>query len=266
MTQTVTRAVDVGEVTLAFRESGHGEPLLLVMGLGADGTAWEPHVAAWSTHYRCIAVDNRGSGRSDQPPGPYTTAAMADDYAGLIRELGLRQVKVVGISMGGAIAQELALRHPELVSKLVLVATWARLSTYAREVFAHMARVRATAPLPVFTQLLQLWIWSPAWVDAHLGDLQAEQAAADHEDAMPRHAFDAQLAACVGHDTTGRLGDITVPTLITWGDRDIFVPPVLSRALSERIPGAEFEVFPGAAHTHHWEHLDRFNARVLEWL
>jgi pimeloyl-ACP methyl ester carboxylesterase len=252
------------EVTLTYRESGHGEPLLLIMGLGADASAWDPHVAEWSKGFRCIAVDNRGAGRSPAPPGPYTTEAMADDYARLLRDRGVEGVRVVGISMGGAIAQELALRHPELVSKLVLVATWARLTPYAQEVFAHLARVRAAVPPGVFTQTLQLWIWSAGWYDAHLDELRAEREAADG--AMSQAAFEAQAAACISHDTVDRLAGIRVPTLVTAGEGDIFVPTAVSRALAERIPRAELEIFRGWAHTHHWEDLDRFNALVREWL
>jgi pimeloyl-ACP methyl ester carboxylesterase len=252
------------DVRLTHREQGQGEPLLLIMGLGADGSAWDPHVAEWSKRFRCLAVDNRGAGRSPAPPGPYSTAEMADDYARLARRLNLEGLRVVGISMGGAIAQELALRHPDLVSKLVLVATWARLTPYPREVFAHLARIRASVPPDVFTRTLQLWIWSPAWFDAHLDELVAEQEAADG--AMPQPAFDAQAAACITHDTSARLAQIRVPTLVTAGDRDVFVPPALSNELADGIPRAELEVFSGWAHTHHWEDLDRFNALVREWL
>ena len=113
-------------IELAYTEHGDGEPLLLIMGLGADSSAWESHVAAYHKRYRCIAVDNRGVGASSTPVGPYSTGQMADDYAGLLEALDLGPVRVVGISMGGAIAQELALRHPELVERLVLVATWAK--------------------------------------------------------------------------------------------------------------------------------------------
>ena len=98
-------------INLGYREAGRGEPLVLAMGLGADSTAWERHVQRWARGYRCIAVDNRGAGASSAPPGPYSTAQLADDYAELIVELDLGPVQVVGVSMGGAIGQELALRH-----------------------------------------------------------------------------------------------------------------------------------------------------------
>lgn len=112
-------------VDLAWTETGLGDPVLLIMGLNAPGSAWQPHVDQWSQSFRCLAVDNRGAGASPAPPGPYTTAAMAEDHIRLIENLSLGRCRVVGISMGGAIAQELALRRPDLVERLVLVATWA---------------------------------------------------------------------------------------------------------------------------------------------
>src|ERR1700704_2583152 len=148
---------------LAYREAGRGRPLLLIMGLGADSTAWEAHTQAWSRKFRCIAVDNRGAGASSAPAGPYTTAILADDYAELVTGLGLGAVPVVGISMGGAIAQELALRHPALVTRLVLVSSWARLDAHAAEIFASLGAVRAQVDRATFTRLLQLWIWDPGW-------------------------------------------------------------------------------------------------------
>ena len=128
-------------IELAYQDAGSGPPVVLVMGLGAPADAWAPHVKAWVGSFRCIAVDNRGAGGSSAPSGPYRTAQLADDYAELISRLGLESVRVVGISMGGAIAQELALRHPHLVDRLVLVSSWARLPRHSVETFENLADV-----------------------------------------------------------------------------------------------------------------------------
>lgn len=254
-----------GPVELAYSERGAGEPLVLIMGLGADRSAWELHVQAYETRFRCFVVDNRGVGESPQPAGPYSTAQMAHDYAALIERLDLGAIRVVGISMGGAIAQELALRHPALVQRLVLVSTWARCDAYAAEVFCHFARVRPEVEPSAFAALLQLWIWTPGYVNGHLAELvEARDAGAAAP--QPTHAFTAQCEACITHDAAGRLGAITVPTLITAGDADIFTPLALARELHAQIPGAQLEVFPGTGHAHHWEALARFNQRTLDWL
>ncbi|MEA2245513.1 MAG: hypothetical protein QOH46_42 [Solirubrobacteraceae bacterium] len=256
-------AAAAGGIELAYTERGSGEPLVLIMGLGADRSAWDLHVAAFEKRFRCFAVDNRGAGESGKPAGPYSTAEMADDYARLIRLLGAGPVRVAGISMGGAIAQELALRHPELVERLLLVSTWARCDDYTKDIFRHFSRMRGAAAPDEFTRLLQLWIWTPEYFNAHveeLCDVRQEPAT------MPQHAFDGQCAACIGHDTSGRLADIRVPTLITAGDRDIFTPLALAEELHEEISGSELKVFPGMGHAHHWEALDEFNEYTTDWL
>jgi pimeloyl-ACP methyl ester carboxylesterase len=236
---------------------------VLIMGLGADRRAWELHLQAYEASFTCFAVDNRGAGDSPKPEGPYTTAAMADDYAALIEERGLGRVRVVGISMGGAIAQELVLRHPRLVERMVLVSTWAVCDSYTQDVFRHFAAMHATASAEEFARLLQLWIWTPEYANAHRDELDdARRAPA----AMAPAAFAAQCAACIGHDTVDRLALIDVPTLLTAGDRDIFTPLALAEQLHDLIPGAELTVFPGAGHAHHWEQLERFNRTTLEWL
>lgn len=288
-TLSVRSKVKTNGIELAYTEHGVGKPLVLIMGLGADGSAWAPHVEAYATRYRCIAVDNRGVGASSKPPGPSTTAEMADDYAGLIGALDLGRVRVVGISMGGAIAQEIALRHPDLVERLVLVATWARLDAYAKDVIAHFARVRALAPAE-FSRLLQLWLWPPEYMDAHFADLvearqlqqlwlwppgyvnqnraavREAQALATVDVSQPQYAFEAQCHACISHDSLDRLGAIRVPTLVTSGDKDILIRPGLSKELHAHIPGAELKVFSGSGHVHHWQALDEFNSLTMEWL
>jgi pimeloyl-ACP methyl ester carboxylesterase len=234
------------------------------MGLGADGCAWQDHVAAYAERSRCILVDNRGVGRSGAPAGPYSTAQMADDCARVIAAAGGGPVAVAGISMGGAIAQELALRHPALVRRLVLVSTWARCDGYLAEVFDHLAVAHAALGPAEFAQLLQLRIWSPPYVSAHRAELQeARQASAAA--LVPHHAFAAQGAACARHDTLGRLGDIAVPTLVTAGRADCFTVLGHAQQIHDAMKGSRLEVFP-SGHAHHWEQLGAFNALTSAWL
>ena len=249
-------------VDLAYEDIGNGEPLVLIMGLGATADAWEPHVRAWSREFRCIAVDNRGTGDSSAPVGPYSTAELAEDYAELIAELRLERVRVVGLSMGGAVAQELALRHPRLVRRMVLVSSWARLDRHAIETFENLAAVRAQARPETFHRLLQLWIWSPGWFSQHAEELARPPTGP----LMSQPAFAAQVAACVAHDTLDRLAAIRIPTLITAGTQDLFTPVPYAQGLAAGIPDARLEIFDGLGHTHHWEALDPFNELVEGWL
>ncbi len=250
-------------VALAHNESGSGPPLLLIMGLNAPGSAWAPHTKAWSATYRCIEIDNRGAGRSPAPPGPYGTAVMADDCAALIEDLGVGPCRVAGISMGGAIAQELALRRPDLVERLVLVATWSRPHPYTRAVLDTLVEVRSRGDLATFGTHLQTLVWTPDWFAAHEEDLVV---ARSEQPAVDRPALAAQAAACRDHDAYDRLDRIRVPTLVTAGGRDRFIPPALSAEIAARIPDARWELFADTGHVHHWEELDRFNDTVEEFL
>jgi pimeloyl-ACP methyl ester carboxylesterase len=236
---------------------------VLVMGINADATAWTPHTEQWQRSFRCIAVDNPGAGRSPAPPGLDTTAAVADDYAALIDRLHLGPATVVGISMGGAVAQELALRHPEMVERLVLVATWAACDPYTATVLEVIGALRQHVSPAQYTAHLQSLVWTPRWFDEHVDELTAQR---EQEPAVPTEALLGQLAACRTHDTTDRLGAIAVPTLVTAGGVDRFVPPEVSAELSRRIPGARLELFAHTGHVHHWEELRRFNDLVEEWI
>jgi pimeloyl-ACP methyl ester carboxylesterase len=262
----MTRPAEPGlaePVRLSWEEAGQGDPVVLIMGLNAPGAAWQPHVDQWSRSFRCLAVDNRGAGSSPAPPGPYTTAVMADDYGRLIDELGLGRCRVVGISMGGAIAQELALRRPDLVERLVLVATWAAGDPYALQVLGLIDAVRQAVDEPTFSAFLQTLVWTPAWFAEHEAELVAARA---DPLAVGRAALTAQVEACRTHDTTDRLHRIAVPTLVTAGAADRFIPAELSIALADALPDARLELFADTGHVHHWEELARFNDCVEEFL
>ncbi len=252
-------------ITIHYEERGSGDPLILIMGLGAPGSLWVDHAACYEQRFRCILIDNRGAGRSDQPPGPSTTRMMADDTAGLMQALGIETARVAGISMGSAIAQELALTYPQKVRSLVLISSWARCDPYTWAVFEHFKKARALASPADFTQLLQLWIASPAHYAAHLDEMEQSQQQA-HENYMPLHAFEAQCDACSTHDTLDRLDQIHVPALLTVGDADIFTPLRLTREMQARMPSSDLLVFPGWGHIHHWEDLAWFNQATSQFL
>ena len=253
--------------TLNFVVRGRGDPLILIMGLGADGSVWEEHALAYEKHFTCYLIDNRGVGGSPKPDGPYTTAEMADDVAALMSAEGIGKARVAGISMGGAIAQQLSIRHPDCVRSLVLVSSWARCTPYMKAVFKHFKAMRATTRLEDFIQLLQLWIWTPAYFAAN--EAQLQQACADAGQApfpQPQHGFEGQCDACASHDSLPLLGKIAVPTLVTSGDQDIFTPLACSQQLQQNIPSARLSVFKGSGHVHHWECLERFNAETTQFL
>ena len=257
--------VSANGITIHFEERGQGDPLILLMGLGAPGRRWEDHVAAYEQHFRCILVDNRGAGESDKPAGPYTTKMMADDTAGLMHSLGIEKARVAGLSMGSAIAQELALAYPSLVRSLLLISSWSRCDQYSQAVFEHFKKMRLLASPADFVQLLQLWIAAAPYYDEHYAQMLQDQGRA-HENYMPLHAFAAQCDACSTHNAFDRLDRITVPALLTVGEVDIFTPVRLTAEMHARMPASQMLVFAGRGHIHHWEDLQRFNDQTTRFL
>lgn len=250
-----------------YQVRGEGDPLILLMGFGADGNVWEKHVAEYQKHFQCILLDNRGVGRSDQPKGPYSTAMMAADTIAVMDHAGVKKARVAGISMGGAIAQELALNYPDRVEKLVLISTWPRFNNYAKTVYQNLIKLRRTSKPEDFMELLQLWIYAPPFYEKGLEVLKEGQAgAAANENPQSQDGFEGQLHACMNHDTVDRLHQISVPTLITIGDMDIFTPPAFSQILHEKIKHSKYVSFPEGGHVHHWEDLERFNRITTEFL
>ncbi len=252
-------------ITIHYEERGRGEPLILIMGLGAPGSRWEEHAACYEQHFRCIQMDNRGAGGSDRPDGPYTTRMMADDTAGLMQALGIENARVAGLSMGSAIAQELALAYPEKVHSLLLISSWSRCDRYTAAVFEHFKKMRSIASPADFTQLLQLWIASAPYYEEHFTEMVQDQGQA-HEGYMPLGAFEAQCDACSSHNAFERLEAITAPALLTAGEADIFTPLRLTAEMHARMAHSDMLIFPGKGHIHHWEDLERFNAVTLKFL
>ena len=259
---TTTSPIRAGALELSFERRGTGPDVLLVAGTGDPAEAWQPQLDGLADRYRLTAFDNQGVGRTPLGDEPLTTAAMADDAAALLRALGQGAVHVAGFSMGGTIAQELALRHPELVHSLVLVSTFARPDALLRAQFDCWDWLAEAAPSEeAFYRAFFTWVYtSRAHADGTVDQLVGEAMAFPHPQSLA--GFRAQVEACRTHDTTARLGRIAVPTLVVAGGQDIIVPPRLSREVADAIPGARFELMPDEAHQPFQEVPEAFNALV----
>lgn len=256
-------------IKLYYEERGSGDPLLLIMGITAHGSVWEQHAAYWEKDFRCIIVDNRGVGRSDKPAGPYTTAQMADDCAGLLDALQLPEVRVVGCSMGSTIAQQLAIRHPAKVKSLVLMCTWARCDNTARGVFEHMMHCKARLRPEEFSLFIQLLIYSKSYWDNQLmfSDLEeGRRQAAVEPNPQPLHGLEGQAAACIAHDVLRELGDVRIPALVIGGRDDTFTPVWMAEEVAGALPNADLHLYERSGHAFHWENIVDFNPRVRNWL
>ncbi|MEM7146167.1 MAG: alpha/beta hydrolase [Verrucomicrobiota bacterium] len=261
--------VETNGIKMAYEEQGSGDPLIMIMGITAPGAVWEAHAEDWSKHFRCIMPDNRGVGETDKPPGDYSSEMFADDYAGLLDALNIEQARVVGVSMGSIIAQQLALRHPDKVKSAVLMCPWARCDNYAKSVFKHLTDCKAALSPKDFMEWIQLLIFTkPFWDndDAYQSLLDGRKDAADDENPQSLEALKSQAAACVSHDTSDKLADISCPCLVIGGKNDIFTPKWMADEVAAGIPNCELHLYDDAGHAFHWEVMDDFNPRVREWL
>jgi pimeloyl-ACP methyl ester carboxylesterase len=269
----------VNGIELFYEVHGSGDPLLLIMGLAADSAAWAFQVPEFSQHYRTITFDNRGVGRSAKPTGAYTIHQMADDAVGLLDVLDVRRAHVVGVSMGGMIAQELVLRHPERVRGLVLACTYPEpdadienmrkfsLTQFGGTVTASgEMRIDLTTvnPLMLLQHMLPM-VFNPEFLQKELPKLlQVFGGALQYGFSL--EAILGQIQAVMTHRATDRLHQITAPTLVITGDADRLVPPANSDVLAKLVPGARLVKVPGGSHGFNFEVPDVFNREVLSFL
>lgn len=255
-------------IQIHYEEFGTGEPLILIMGLGADGSKWDENIQVYQKSFRCIRIDNRGSGASDKPSGEaYTTREMALDTLGVMNALGLEKAHVSGISMGGAIAQELSIMVPDRVISLTLVSTFARARAHLKRANAVQAEIYGKVSPETFIRLSQLLIYSDTYHETRMDDLirrERMDLASPHP--MPDYAFRAQCQACIDHDALSRLDRITAPTLIVAGEKDFLTPPYYSEELAQYIKNSRLYVIRKGGHTHHWEMLDEFNDVTMKFM
>lgn len=261
--------INTNGINIYFEERGSGEPLLLIMGITAPGSVWEKHVDHWAKSFRCILVDNRGVGKSDKPAGPYTSLQMAQDCIEVLDNLGLGVVKVVGVSMGSIIAQQLAIHFSSRIKALVLMCPWARCDNTAKAIFHHMKVCKARLKPEEFSLYIQLLIFSKrSWdnKDIHAGLLEDRKNAALDPNPQPLIGLEAQAEACMGHSVLEELNEITCPTFVLGGEEDVFTPQWMTKEVAAAIPKSKLHIYPESGHAFHWENLEDFNERVGDWL
>jgi 3-oxoadipate enol-lactonase len=204
--------VKVNDIQMYCEMHGDGEPLVVILGLGTDVSEWDGIIRWLTEKYKVLAFDNRGAGRTDKPDIPYSIEMMADDTAGLMQALGMKQANVLGISLGGRIALELALRHAPSVKKLLLVSTSARIiRNWRRHFYGILSGV------PIFRSTYP----------------------------QPHYAFQRQLQASSTFNCTDTLHELHIPTLIMHGKKDKSVPYALAEEMHAGIKGSKILTFAG---------------------
>ena len=262
--------IDSNGQRLYYEVHGEGVPLVLIMGIGYDATLWGLHqIPAFSQEFQVMAFDNRDVGRSSKAAGPYTIADMADDVAGLMDGLGVDRAHLLGVSMGGMIAQEFALRHPKRLDKLVLTGTGAGTGRAKFDPISIWNFVKQhDAGGLTFAAQQFLWLFSTDFVRNHQAVDETLALLGSNPNPVSPEAYGRQAEAYVQHDALDRVGKIGVPTLVVTGERDRLTPPWIGRELAKAIPGAKFRLVkgPGASHVLPLERPDDFNRIVLSFL
>jgi 3-oxoadipate enol-lactonase len=258
--------IDVNRQTLYYEVHGEGEPLLCVMGLSADTVAWALQVPAFSARHRTVIFDNRDVGRSSLARSQYEIADMAADTLALADALELDSFHLVGVSMGGAIAQEIALTAPERVRTLTLAVTFAAGGPWSRKLSEVWAsRLQKISREEHIDELLLLNFSESFFEDSRqVAWVRNMMLANEHP--QPPEAFVRQLVACSNHDARERLRSLDLPTHVIGSEYDILVPVWKARELAELIPGARLTVMPAAPHGANVEHAEAFNRTVLDFI
>lgn len=251
-------------VHIAWERRGAGTPLLLIHGLGYARWGWEPVAEPLAERFEVLLFDNRGIGESASPPGPYTAAELAADAVEVLDEAGVERAHVLGTSLGGMVAQELALAWPERVDRLVLACTTPggpHALPMPEQTVALMAEAPSLEPLVALRRFVENAL-APGAPQELVERILAHRV----RTAQPREAWLAQAAAGLGFDAWDRLAAIAAPTLVLHGDADAVVAVGNAELLAERIPGARVELFERAGHLFFWEQPERFVSVVTEFL
>ena len=256
------------QVYYELHGAARGVPLVLVMGMGGSCRGWLAlQVPEFSRRHRTLIFDHRGAGGSSDPGGPFDTAQMAEDLKDLLGTLGFERADVLGVFMGGMVAQELALRHPRCVERLVLVGTFARPDA-KRRLLLEQWRDLARAGASLETLLRERLLWTLQDETLEQQDLIDAMMDFFRRDGAPISAdvFARQCDACLRHDSADRLRQIRQPTLVICGRQDALTPPKFHRELADEIPGAQLVTLAYGAHLVMAESAEMFNRSVLQFL
>ncbi len=259
--------IRVSDIEMNYTVKGDGKPLVMIMGLTASMDVWDPRfVAELAEHYRLLLFDNRGAGKTDAGEAQWSIKQFAEDTAGLMDALGIERAYILGESMGGMIAQEFALNHPDRTEKLVLMCTFcggAEAVLPSEDVVGVLADLSGT---PEEIARRNITITCPDdWAAAH-PEVVEDIVARSCLNPMSNENALRQGETIFLFGTYERLPDIKIPTLVMCGTEDVLVPPANSRTLADRIPGARLVEFPGGGHAFHSQFPHEVAVEVIRFL
>jgi len=256
-----------GDIMLYYEIHGKGAPLLLIAGLGSDSSSWSGIINKLSTHFKVIVFDNRGVGRSEIPDKRYTIRQMANDAVRLLDYLKIKRAHIVGHSMGGYIAQELAINHSERVDKLILESTAPVSSKRNKMLFLDFYKeLQGDKNLETWIRRWAFWLFSKKCF-AHKRFIETfVKNGSNYPYAQQANGFKGQIDAIASFDTRKRLGRIKVKTLVIEGEEDMLIFPKEAKVLAKDISGSIFKSVKDTAHCIHIESPDLFINALMKFL
>jgi 3-oxoadipate enol-lactonase len=259
--------IKIGNIELYYEVHGSGEPVMLIHGLSMDSSTWFNQVSVLSKNYQVIVFDNRGVGQTDAPHEDYSTEMMADDAVALLKFLNVDNAHILGFSMGGMIAQIIALKYPAFVKSLLLTATAAQFPTKAKHLVQVWLRMLGEN-VSLETRIREgfLWGYTNDFFEDDETVTTAINLAINHPYPLSNHGFAGQVAALMKHDTRSQISQISVPTLVLIGREDILVPVKFSEELAAKIPKAELVILERGGHNCWMEFSEQFNQAVMQFL
>ena len=262
-----TRETRVNGVRLEYDLQGIGDPLVLIHGAQGDRSMFAGIAPKFAAQYRVLTFDQRGSGLSEKPDMEYSMAMLADDTAALMDQVGFSSAHIIGVSMGGMIAQELVLRHPQKVRRLVLGCTTPGGPKSVALGGGPLAQAYSTKPMPAEERgrLLAEACFTKGYLETHPEIIPAMIEARRQRPIDPT-ALGHRMKAAYAHDTYDRLPQITCPTLVITGKDDVLVSWENSRILAERIPGAKFVLLEPAGHIFWTEQAQKSQEEIMAFL
>jgi pimeloyl-ACP methyl ester carboxylesterase len=261
MGQTIT----ANGVDLYVEQEGEGPDVVFISGLADEGACWVDQVAGLKDRYRITTFDNRGVGRSSTPTGQFRITDFATDTVSLLDALGLERVHLVGSSMGGAIAQEIAIGHRDRLNSLVLNGTWCRGDRFLQEcVRSWIWTAQKADTVRDFLVAVNLWCFAPRiWNEGIMDQWLDAAEASPYQQSVD--AFVRSAEGVLSHDSADRIGSIRTPTLVTVGELDLVLPARYSKEIVSRIPGARLEIIAEAGHQPFQEFPADYNSLLGEF-
>lgn len=258
---------DLSDVRCHYKIMGTGEPLLMIVGLGSTCEIWGSAAEQLAKSFTLILADNRNMGRSVGHRMPQCLADFSADYVELLEHLQLDRTHALGLSLGGIIAQRLAVDHPSRIDRLVLVSCTNRFGPYLRQVAKLLELTLRKFPFEMFRRTMEVLGTSPEYFDAHSKEIEAAASAFAGDPNQTRLGIARQLRCLACEEVAGpEEYRILSPTLVLAGERDMLIPSLYARQMADQIPGSEFYAIPECGHDPLQERPQIAVPRIVEFL